>query len=169
VTARDIEGFSLFVLPNVYQNWDHFNRKAGFFLSGLINHCKEMDITINTQKIETLIRTLGYRNSRNITVMGNVGSDLGYKMIGGSILVEGNATGIVGCQMKNGIITIKRNAGDSVGPYMEGGTIIIEGDARNEVGYGMEGGEIHVLGKIGYIGRLKHGKIYHKGKLIVNK
>jgi len=34
----------------------------------------------------------------------------------------------------------------------------------------MSGGEIHVFGEIGSIyGTIAHGKIYHKGKLIVDK
>jgi formylmethanofuran dehydrogenase subunit C len=52
---------------------------------------------------------------------------------------------------------------------MKGGVIRILGSTDRDVGFGMIGGEIHVEGAIGSIGNIRNGKIYHKGKLIVDK
>lgn len=124
-----------------------------------------------------------------IVVKGNAPYGTGVYMEGGTIIVEGNAGDTIGSHMKGGTIIIKGNAGSSVGPNMDGGTIIVEGDAGDYVGYSfhsyhnygrsdklgatgaMEGGEIHILGDVGdtIYEFIKGGKIYHKGKLIVNK
>ena len=67
-------------------------------------------------------------------------------------------------------ITVEGDAGMWCGFEMEGGSIIVRGDAGNWCGYLMKGGSIHVDGEIGRISDdIIHGKIFHKGKLIVDK
>jgi len=187
ITAKDVESFTVGVLPLVFQRWD-FGYKAGFLLSALINTCKELDFTIHTQHIDTLLKYLGHQNCKNVSVNGNVGGMLGCEMrqgsitvmgdvaelvgtmmSGGCIIVEGDAGGLVGVYMKKGVIIIKGNAGHGLGELMAGGIIVVEGNADYNVGHNICGGEIHVEGEIGSIGNVIHGKIYHKGKLIVDK
>jgi hypothetical protein len=108
-SAADVEKFSLALAE--FQDEGQFSKKAGLFLSALINNGNDTDYIIHTGHLKPIL-WLGYKNSKNITVEGN--------------------------------------AGDFVGPRMEGG-------------------EIHINGEIGSFGDIKHGKIYHKGKLIVDK
>ncbi|NYZ74441.1 hypothetical protein H0O00_04830 [Candidatus Micrarchaeota archaeon] len=68
-------------------------------------------------------------------------------------------------------ITVNGNAGNAVGGYMCGGSITIKEDAGDYTGQGMKGGEIRLLGDYKSISFhiLSGGKIFHKGKLIVDK
>jgi hypothetical protein len=128
-----------------------------------------------------------------LIINGNADFSVGNAMQGGVIIVNGNAEERVGTEMSGGSITIKGNAGDMAACEMTGGEITIEGDARNKAGImmrggkftingvaawflgeGMEGGEIHVNGRIiDFMATLRNsvigGKIYHKGKLIIDK
>jgi glutamate synthase domain-containing protein 3 len=105
-----------------------------------------------------------------ITVKGNADEDVGLAMEGGAIIVEGNAGDEVGWGMKGGIITVKGDASNGIGFEMKGGAIIVEGNAGDLFGHEMAGGEIHLNGDYGsLLGNIEHGKIYHKGKLIVDK
>ena len=54
---------------------------------------------------------------------------------------------------------------------MKKGVITINGNALCQVGSDMTGGEIHVNGEIERmtIGAVKHGKVYNKGRLWVDK
>jgi formylmethanofuran dehydrogenase subunit C len=52
---------------------------------------------------------------------------------------------------------------------MAGGRITIEGNAGKLVGNHMRGGEIRLNGDFVSLGAVKSGKVYHKGKLIVDK
>ena len=132
-------------------------------------------------------------------IVGDCRDGVGRKMSGGKIIVDGcsmrgtgddeNAMG-----MKGGTVVIKKSCQNSVGGYMKGGRIIIHGELMAttrmviDAGSWMEGGEIHILGKtdaiIGHgmsggeihlyddfneIGDVHKGKIYHKGKLIVDR
>lgn len=138
-SAQDIERFTLALVG--FTNDYGFDDKAGFFLTALINKGKDRDYVIHTEHLvyyvprENIKRTvnfLGCCETKKITVKGDIGAGLGYKMTGGTIIVEGN------------------------GGY--------------DIGMLMEGGEIHINGEYKSISEtMKHGKIYHKGKLIVEK
>ncbi len=134
-----------------------------------------------------------------LRVSGNSGYMTGYRMMGGLLIVEGNADEETGYEMSGGKIIVKGNAGDSVGGQMRGGEIIVEGNAGSwigcsemgpdsdrlysmtggkvtingkagaDVGEDMQGGEIHLNGEFESIGNVISGKIFHKGKLIVDK
>jgi hypothetical protein len=115
----------------------------------------------------------------------------GEGMDGGEIEIYGNAGYCVGNMMKGGAIRIFGNAADYLGgetyaalyrpelgknpwnhtphPGMEGGIITIEGDAGKMVGNMMRGGEIHLNGNYESIGDVWGGRIFHKGRLIVDK
>jgi hypothetical protein len=74
-----------------------------------------------------------------------------------NIRIIGNAGGQIGIGMQKGIIVVEGDVGFSVGCSMEGGEIHVEGEFvdRNDVNWGPR----DVIG----------GKIFHKGKLIVDK
>jgi hypothetical protein len=186
-SAADLELFSISLTE--FQDEDHFSAIAGLMLSALINNGKDTDYVIYTAHLNVPIDFLGYQNTKNIIVEGNVDSWVGNRMNCGTILVKGNAKDEIGYAMNNGILTVEGNAGNSVGKNlkggslivkgsvsygigteMTGGTITVNGNADMNAGLYMHGGEIHVDGELGSIGdRIGHGKIYHKGVLIVDK
>ena len=69
---------------------------------------------------------------------------------------------------KGGVLIIEDDI-SKPGCTMKGGRLVCHGDAIGLVGENMNGGEVHIDGDIGPIGNIIHGKIYHKGKLIVDK
>ncbi|NYZ74492.1 hypothetical protein H0O00_05085 [Candidatus Micrarchaeota archaeon] len=186
-SAKDIENVSLALVE--FQSEENFQWKAGAFLSALMNNSKDTEFVIHTAHLAEPIDYLGYKNTKSITVIGNIGRDVGGLMKDGDIMVDGNAGEAVGVSMKGGTITVNGNAYGYIGQEMDGGTIMVNGDAEEAVGVdmkggsitvngkvgegvgiGMEGGEIRIEGEIGSIADdIKHGKIYHKGKLILEK
>ena len=163
-SAREIEEFSKAL--GALQNEEDFGGKAGLLLSALINSGKDRDYTIHTRKLP-YIHCIGYRNCKDLTVVGragdyacrqmqggtvvirgNAGEQLGHRMKAGTIIVERNSKNRVGWDMDGGSITVRRNARRSVGLWMKGGSITIEGDAHDDLGYGMTGGEIRVMGNL---------------------
>jgi formylmethanofuran dehydrogenase subunit C len=116
-----------------------------------MNSSKEDKFVIHTAHIAQPIHLIGHRNTKNIIVNGNACNSVGYGMRGGSIIVKGDAGSLIGSRMEDGTIAVNGNAGVFIG-------------AR------MSGGEIHIEGGHGSIAdNIIHGKIFHKGKLIVDK
>jgi hypothetical protein len=141
--ARTVEAFSL-----ALSSFD--GDIAGYFLSALINNSEGQDFVIHTQGHETRSDLLGFKNTKDIVVRGDVGHNTGYMMESGSIKIEGNSGCALGLDMRGGIISISGDAAD--------------------VGEGMVGGEIHLNGNYWMISdKLMHGRVYQKGKLIVDK
>ena len=119
--------------------------------------------------------------------------ELGSLLKGGKIIVEGNVLNAldadcIGGKMRGGEIIVRGDAFGDIGPQMEGGKIEIfgtvtrwfVGEKENVIGVGMKGGEIHLHGEIlpwydkeAVYGDIRtsviHGKIFHKGRLIVDK
>jgi hypothetical protein len=167
-SAKDIEKFSL-ILP-VFQEKKHFSKKAGLFLSFLINNCSDSDYVIHTIHLSVDMAFLGYKNTKKVTIKGDGGEDLGCEMQEGSIIVEGNSANNTGLWMNGGSIVVRGNAGPWLGSLMQGGMITIEGNADAGIGDEMGGGKIRVLGEFGRISQhFSGGKIYHKRKLMASK
>ncbi|MDD5172510.1 MAG: hypothetical protein PHF60_05760, partial [Candidatus ainarchaeum sp.] len=125
-SAKDIENVSVALAE--FQNEVRFSEKAGLFLSALVNNGEDSEFVIHTAHFARPIGYLGYQNTKNITVDGDVGEMLGDRMDGGSIFVRGNASYYVGWMMKSGIITVGGNASHAVGTGMDGGEIHLNGD-----------------------------------------
>jgi len=185
-SSKDVEKSSIILAE--FQDEEWFFVKAGLFLSALINNGKEENYTVHTRHLQCSFRNLGYRNRKNIVVEGDANVGAGECMEDGSIIVKGSSDGDVGRNMKGGNITIEGDAKDHVGNLLKGGVIVVKGDAGSWIGYRMEGGvttiignagyfvgqemkggEIHLYGKYKSIENVIHGKIFHKGKLIVDK
>jgi formylmethanofuran dehydrogenase subunit C len=127
---------------------------AGFKMEGgeiIIEGCAE-------EKLGNIMR------GGSIHVMGCCGNQAGNEMKGGEIIVEEDVYGTVGNEMKGGTITIN---GDMIKQtYRSDGTTVHAGTA----GMDMEGGEIHLNGRYyATEANVRKGRIYHKGKLIVDK
>lgn len=147
-SAKDIEIFS--IMLSGYQGRYDVQNKAGYFLSALMNNSKADDFLIHTRHLDAAPGYLGYHNTKEIDVDGDVGFDCGSDMTAGRITVNGNA-------------------GRYLGNQMEGGLIIVRGSARDFVGNHMRGGEIHVEEDWqGISNIIFKGRIYHRGKLIFN-
>jgi formylmethanofuran dehydrogenase subunit C len=62
-----------------------------------------------------------------ITVDGNVGSNVGCYLNGGTIKIKGSAGIFLGHRMIDGVIYVEKNCASRAGPFMIGGKIIING------------------------------------------
>jgi len=147
IPSERITEFSL--LLEEHENKNYFEYFTGWYLSALINGSRDKDFKIITNYLSKTIDYIGYKNTKNIDVNGNVGGLIGDGMKGGKITVNGNAGDWVGDCMEDGEITINGNARDGVGGYMEGGKIHLNGDYKSLSDY------------------IPGGNIYHRGKLIV--
>ena len=154
-----------------FQNEPDFTKRAGVFLSVLINLGRDNNYIVNTLNWNDCPDFLGMLNAKNIIVKGDVGEYLGKSMRKGHIRVEGNALDFVGLHMRGGSISIEGGVNDLAGSDMKGGTIEIRGNAGGAVGHCMGGGQIHLEGDYDTlnVNFVYSGKIYHKGKLIVDK
>ena len=171
-----------------FQDERNFPDKAGAFLSALISNGAGGGYVIDISHLPPL-NGLGFKNSqKDITVNGDAGSHIGMQMEkgtivingdvcdnlgafmeGGKIEIGGNAGKGIGFCMRGGEILVEKNAGLSAGSGMTGGMIVIEGNAGSFLGANMNGGVIRIEGEIDSIGNVNSGKIFHKGKLIVDK
>jgi formylmethanofuran dehydrogenase subunit C len=190
-TGEEVERFS--IILGTFEGEKDFGKRAGFFLSALIEGSPGGSFTIDLSGLENHVHHLAWQNTKDILVRGTVGNALGTFMEKGNIAVLGDAGAEAGMCLRGGTIEVMGNAGDSVGcghvftnltikrdPFaweespairyhMTGGRIMVRGDARDHIGDMMNGGEIHVDGEIGSIGDIKGGKIFHKGRLIFDK
>jgi hypothetical protein len=184
-SAKDVEHFSL--LLGDYQDIPEFPRRAGIFLSILMNHGNAaFDYTVHTAHLEEL-DCLGYCNSNRITVLGDGGHSLGMRqtvigsitvkgncgyhpghfMNGGSVIVDGDAGEGIGRCLARGEVVIRGDAADAVGCLLYGGRIIVEGTSGKEVGLMAHGGEIVLKGKYGSYCRSSGATIYNRhGRLL---
>ncbi|MCX8163109.1 MAG: hypothetical protein N3D10_00970 [Candidatus Micrarchaeota archaeon] len=117
-TSIDVQKFC-FELKNFENQADDFKVKAGLFLSALINQSKEQKFLLDTTALSSKIHYLGYSNTKEIVVNGNVGNNLGSNMEKGKITVYGNAGTNVGYLMKGGEIYIEGQY-QSIYPYLLG-------------------------------------------------
>jgi hypothetical protein len=193
-SSEDVTRFSMALAE--YQDEEEFSVAAGEFLSALINRGKDDNFLITIEHLASTIRGLGRFNIKNLTILGDA-DRVGQEMSKGSIIIDGNAGDSVGAMMSGGRIVVNGNARFNAGgglinvellmpppnPYfasqimkgypglgMSGGILIIKGDAGKEVGRYLSGGEIHIEGDYwGISDEITGGRIYHKGKLIVDK
>ncbi len=198
-SAKDVALFSVGL--SEFADEEYLSSKAGFFISALVNNGNETEYKVFVPHIEEIrghlklkVSWLGYRNTKNLTIEGNIEACTGDKMQGGQIIVNGNVRGTelgdfmeggriivngnmgtgVGIKMKNGEIIINGNVSANIGDNMLGGVIRINGDVNAGflVGESMKGGEIHVNGKLDLRGFDLHvisGKVFHNGKLIAGE
>jgi hypothetical protein len=191
-SSEDVTKFGLRLVE--FQDDEEMMGRAGIFLSALINSGRESDYVLHLSIMEALIPDLCFKNTKNVKVYGDVGREFGTWMTrgtlevhgnagfglgrttrGGRIAVFGSAEGGVGTCLYGGTIEIHGDAGYDIGTSMRGGKIIVHGNVSHKIGAKMEGGEIHIEGEIlhwpnpSHMPEMKKGKIYHKGKLIIDK
>lgn len=161
-SSEDLEKFV--VVLTQFQDERKFPIKAGALLSALINAGKDQDYVIKVDHFDEPISALGFKNRKNLRIIGNLYRSIGVEMKGGSITVEGDVRYTVGSKMEGGTIIVNGNVGWEVGQQMKDGKIIIKGDVDEEVGLGMEGGKLVIEGNVRYdAGQyMKGGKLYIK-------
>jgi hypothetical protein len=144
-TARDLELFTLQMVK--FEDRPNFEVRAGLFLSLLINISNEADFIIHTSNLSKPINSIGYKNTKNIIVNGDVGSCLGERMIDGSIVLNGNAGDFLAAKQESGTIIVNGNIGKN-GCYMSSGTVTIYGNCGQKFGNCVHGGKISVFGNV---------------------
>jgi formylmethanofuran dehydrogenase subunit C len=112
---------------------------------------------------------------------GNVkGEHIGdHNTFGGRISVKGDVEGMIGKSQTEGEIVIHGDVKGDVGPGLRGARITVKGSVDGVVGafkssngnnYApMDSGEVHIGGEIKELEEINGGKIYQRGKLIVDK
>jgi hypothetical protein len=103
-TAEDVERFCINFVE--FQNEKDFSTKAGLLLSALINKGEDKDFRICTRHLTMPLRYVGYTNTKNIAVEGDLGDNIGKGMKGGTITIEGNCGNYAGSGMQGGEIHI---------------------------------------------------------------
>jgi formylmethanofuran dehydrogenase subunit C len=170
-TAEDIEAFSIAIVGLLRED-DFLDKNRfcissliGLYMSALINSSEERDFRIHTQHLGFHPAYLGYRNEKNLTILGSTGHCLGLDMLAGSITVEDDVEGKVGKNMRGGAIAIQGNVFGEVGSGMRGGEILVDGDAEYDIGGKMSGGNITIRGDVAHnLGKeMKGGSILVAG------
>jgi len=182
ISARAIREFSFYLaeLESPFRS----TMQQGLFLSACINNCAEDHVSLWVSHLP-LLDYLGYKNTKDviiqgdvgyalgesmcsgrIRVQGNTGDDVGIYMQGGRICIAGNVEDCAGEKMKGGQLFIGGNAGKHPGVDMQEGEIVILGDAKTFVGMDMEGGVIRMQGDCASVGTLRGGTIYYKNWLL---
>ncbi|MFA6489368.1 MAG: hypothetical protein WCT52_01695 [Candidatus Micrarchaeia archaeon] len=138
-TAEDIAEFALSL--GKYQGRKNFANRAGLFLSELCNSCADRAITLHLSHLDTPINYLGFRNRKELTVIGNAGSHFGQENEDGSLSLEGNAGSFAFLRMRGGSAKITGSALDYACEEMENGKASIGGNARHHAGRMMRGGQ----------------------------
>jgi hypothetical protein len=116
---------------------------SGLFIAAMCNQVRTNDISLNLQALTRRWPFLGYRlpRGRRLRLEGDTGDFVGALLEGGEVMVSGNAGNYAGIGMTDGLLHVRH----STGKY---------------TGEGMRGGKLRVNGRIGALGRVKHGMIY---------
>ena len=122
ITAAQIEQLS--VLLAAYQEHRNFgSMHMSRFISELINASPDTDFVFRTEHLSKKIYWFCYGNRKNVTVIGDLGADVGYGNTG-NISVQGNAGSVN--DMKGGLLEIRGNLNGSIWK-MRGGDVFIKG------------------------------------------
>ncbi|MFC1887049.1 hypothetical protein ACFLZM_08350 [Thermodesulfobacteriota bacterium] len=146
----DIEDFCL-ELDNSDKIPYMISGPAGIFISALINHLQEEQITLNLQDYKRTFHFLGYRlpEGKELTLKGNIGDFIGSGLAGGRVQVDGSTRNWLGAGMTSGRIFVTGHTGQKTGEWMRGGEIHVDGPIHN-VGTVLYGGKIYRQGSLIY-------------------
>jgi hypothetical protein len=164
-TAHDVEAVCIALSEK--QDMEYFDYKAGVFLSALINTSHSRNFRLHIGHLQRPVYVLGVLNTKNITIWGDCGDLLGFRMRGGRIIVYGEAGADVGCEMKNGKIIVNGDVAESAGEGMSGGKLVVKGNAGETLASDMKGGEIIVHGKIKGFAAQPFAQPMSKGKITI--
>ena len=137
ITAREISDFC--AGEEVQEQ-----RDLGLFVSALVNNLQQNDrmIILNLRRVQllepigavicsqNLLDYFGFKLTKTVGVIGDLGDNTAYMMEGGHLVVRGNCRGAVGPYMKNGRITVSGTIRD-VGAIRYGGKITYGSNLRD--------------------------------------
>jgi hypothetical protein len=167
-SKNDVLRLSMELMTPRVEQW--FEKRAGLLLSALINMGDDDEYTILVGRESPLSFLGAWNESKTIDIFGDVGNGLGTYMSGGLIRLFGNSQDFTGSHMSGGSIEVDKNTDHHTGAYMRGGNIIVGGYSGYLVGDQMKRGSIRLNNSFLSMSQdIQGGKIYHKGKLIVNK
>ena len=119
-------------------------RDLGLFVSALVNNLHQDDkmIILNLRRVQllepigvviysqNLLDYFGFRLTKTVGIIGDLGDNPAYMMEGGHLVVRGNCRGTVGPYMKSGRVTVSGTIRD-VGAIRYGGKITCGSNLRN--------------------------------------
>ena len=144
-----------------------FSVRCGLFLSALIERCREKEIVLFMPPDMPEVVGFGYRNTKDVKVMGDLGPYGGQEMRSGKLIIEGDAMEYPGEKMRGGTLKVSGIAYGDIGEKMEGGTLEVCGEVWGSVGHLMKGGEIILHGSYRELSAHRFGgKIFNHGKEI---
>ncbi|MBN1169896.1 hypothetical protein JXA56_02645 [Candidatus Micrarchaeota archaeon] len=143
----------------VFEHENNFSRKAGIFLSALVNMGDQKYYTIDLTKLTVKPSLIGYRNTKRLRVLGNVGPHAAKEQLGSTIIIEGSAGYGFAAWKKGGNALVTEGAGDFAGMGMSGGKIVIYNGAGKECGHNFAGGEIKVGGTVESWGSIQNAQL----------
>ena len=139
---KDVMAFSGGLKP--YRSRPGAGWKAGLFISALINLSDRPHFVLEPAGASRPLDYIGFRNNKNLVVIGHAGGRLGWEMEGGSIYLDGDAGNEAGGRMMDGKIWVQGDAGERAGCGMRGGMLHIRGQPGKEMGHLRQGGTILV-------------------------
>jgi hypothetical protein len=148
-----------------YDSHKHFGKKAGYFLSALINTSKYGEFELFLSNVFPT-DNLCYKNTKNVIVHGNVGEKFGEAMASGELILNGDAGKLAGYCLKDGKITINGDADGWAGCGVAGGLLVINGNTSDGWGERSDGGEILIMGNAGKSGDLGSGVYRVMGDIV---
>ncbi len=186
LTLKDITLFSLGL--EHYESNVHFEA-TGFFISAVINYHHEQTktkgiYTLFTKDLTKKVDGIGYHNSANIEIIGDVGNRIAWYMDGGrlsikgnvlsfccknlrngTVIIEGNASRRFCLNMSGGNVFLKGSAEDFACEDMEAGIVVIEKNVLDKACRGMRGGNVTIKGNAGeeFAEEMQSGTIYLGG------
>ena len=128
IVQKDIMLFNQLVMPLVKQ--EGFSRTFGVFLSAVLNNSKSNSFDLDfTSFDDEMISFIGYRNTKNLKVTGNLGDCVAYKMRSGKLEVIGNTADKLAEDMSGGELLVRGNV-RRIPRSLDEGIIRINGSYR---------------------------------------
>ncbi|MFN7990709.1 MAG: hypothetical protein U0R44_00980 [Candidatus Micrarchaeia archaeon] len=103
-----------------------FGYRAQRVLNALISHGREDDYILDIGPAGALINSLGYYNTRRVTINGDAGDTLAFEMNGGVLTLNGDAGKMVAAKMSGGVV-ILNGSYESIGGF-HGGQVFHGGE-----------------------------------------
>ena len=138
---------------------------SGLFLSALIDESRDDDFTIHTVE-ELSLMLLGYKNRKNITLVGEDSHFVGNHMLGGTITIRFGRSDGIGFRMEGGRIIIEGDFETNCGELRAGSTVEVKGNLTNS-SIQSRGGKIIVHGNLEscHMESEAHGEIHVSGEI----
>ncbi len=123
----------IYHISAIEQNEDHA-KKAGLFLSALINLGSASRVVLDLRPIPMKLEFLGFRCVKELVIFGDLGSDCALECKNARIRINGNAGHRFGSNSGKSIFKVNGDVGCGVGLKMYACELEIGGDAEHALG-----------------------------------